>query len=63
MKKLFPKPESLTFFVAESDVSVFNKEKLFEDINNWIDSQCPEIWADPTLEVEVEIIDEEIEDE
>ena len=63
MKKLFPKPEALTFFVAERDVSTFNKEKFFEDIDKWINSQCPDIWKDPTLEIEVEIIDGEIGDE
>ena len=63
MKKLFPKPETLTFFVAEHDVSTFNKEKFFEDVDKWITSVSPDIWADPTLEIEVEIIDGEIGDE
>ena len=63
MKKAFTTPELLTFFISQDDTGVFNKEQLIADVTKWIDSVSPDIWSDPTLEIEVEIIDGEINDE
>ncbi len=63
MKKSFSAPEFLSFFISLQDEGVFNQENIFAEINQWIKKECPDIWKDPTLEVEVEIIEGDIEDE
>ena len=62
MKKSFSAPEFLSFFISLQDEGVFNKEKIFEDVDKWISSVSPDIWKDNTIEVEVEIIEGEIEE-
>jgi|TARA_B110000438_G_scaffold26699_1_gene25452 hypothetical protein len=56
MKKLFGITECI-------EIEVINREQILSEIVQWIQSVEPDIWLDPTLEVEVEIINENLDED